>query len=105
MSHDIFLRKCEKLVVDPFGFDSDLANRSQSDCAGNVISPTISVDFGVPQGSMLEPLLFLILLMIFLSAYETASWCNMQTTPNWFSMAALMTFRTVKRGGGYFITV
>jgi hypothetical protein len=63
VSHDILLEKIyiygvRGIVYDRF--ESYLYNRKQYTCVGNTCSDVQSNKFGVPQGSVLGPLLFLI---------------------------------------------
>ena len=60
VNHEILLDKCEKLNIDSFWFENYLKNRVQSVCIGSVISSPLKITFGVPQRSILGPLLFLI---------------------------------------------
>ena len=60
VNHQILLDKCEKLNIDSFWFENYLKNRVQSVRIGSVISSPLKIAFGVPQGSILGPLLFLI---------------------------------------------
>ncbi len=58
VNHSILHNKCAKLNVHPFWFHSYLTNRTQSVKLDNTISGEANVQFGVPQDSILGPLLF-----------------------------------------------
>ena len=58
MNHKILLNKCQTLHINPSWFEDYLRNRLQSVRLKNVVSSPKSVEFGVPQGSILGPILF-----------------------------------------------
>ncbi|KAF2347698.1 Reverse transcriptase domain [Trinorchestia longiramus] len=58
VEHTRFLQKISNLGIDTQWFQSYLSNRSQAVRFKNTISSPIQNDFGVPQGSILGPLLF-----------------------------------------------
>ncbi len=58
VSHDILLNKCAKLEIDNFWFKNYLCNRAQSVRIWNDMSSALQVHYGVPQGSVLGPILF-----------------------------------------------
>ena len=60
VSHQILLDKLGLVNVDCFWFDDYLKNRKQSVKIGKHISDSCLIEYGVPQGSILGPILFLI---------------------------------------------
>ena len=58
VSHDILLRKCNQLGIDKYWFESYLNMRTQSVRIGKNVSSPLHNYFGVPQGSILGPILF-----------------------------------------------
>ena len=60
VSHRILIDKCKKLNVDPRWFQSYLSNRCQSVRIDNVTSTPREILYGVPQGSILGSILFII---------------------------------------------
>ncbi len=58
VSHSILLKKCAILNIDSFWLNSYLKNRTQSVKLNKTLSSKVSVQFGVPQGSIFAPILF-----------------------------------------------
>ncbi|KAF2362304.1 Reverse transcriptase domain [Trinorchestia longiramus] len=58
VEHARLLQKISNLGIATQWFQSYLANRSHAVRLENTISSSIQDDFGVPQGSILDPLLF-----------------------------------------------
>ena len=58
VSHSILLQKLGKITVDQFWFENYLCERTQSVRLNNTVSPKSDVAYGVPQGSILGPILF-----------------------------------------------
>ena len=60
VNHELLLDKMQAINVDRFWFDNYLANRTQSVKIDTHISSKMEIEFGVPQGSILGPVLFVI---------------------------------------------
>ena len=63
VNHKILLQKLEKLGIQNNNLkwiENYLSNRSQSTLANGILSPSNAITCGVPQGSVLGPLLFLV---------------------------------------------
>ena len=60
VNHELLLEKLQKVYVDRFWFQDYLSNRTQSVKIENHVSSKVDIEFGVPQGSILGPVLFLI---------------------------------------------
>ena len=58
VNHNILLNKCIELGIDPFWFKDYLTNRLQSVRLNTIVSNPKNMSFGVPQGSILGPILF-----------------------------------------------
>ncbi len=58
VSHYILLSKYTNLNIDSFWFKDYVSNRSQSVRLNNTVSSIQNIAFGVPQGSILGPILF-----------------------------------------------
>ena len=64
-SHNIILRRCKQKGIDGnlgIWLGNYLVNRKQIVIANNVATNELTVQSGVPQGSILGPILFLILI-------------------------------------------
>ncbi len=57
VNHSILLEKLENTDIDKFWFDDYLKGRSQSVRLNNTVSSKTTVRYGVPQGSILGPIL------------------------------------------------
>ena len=80
VSPDILLKKLDIYGLEPSflsWIESYMTDRYQGVWIDHVISDYLACEVGVPQGSNLGPLFFLLLLMISHS-YLIATWCNMQ---------------------------
>ena len=60
VNHNILSKKLTKHNVDSFWFQDYLYNRSQKVKINNIMSTTAPIKYGVPQGSILGPILFTI---------------------------------------------
>ena len=58
VNHDILMKKMYNLKIDPLWFKSYLSNRFQSVRIAGKLSNKHSISYGVPQGSILGPILF-----------------------------------------------
>ncbi len=58
VSHSILLSKCTHLSIDSFWFKDYVSNRTQSFLLNNTVSSIQNIAYGVPQGSILGPILF-----------------------------------------------
>ena len=73
VNHDILCKKLEYMGVDSTWFQSYLSNRSQIVNVNGIMSETCGVSDGVPQGSLLGPLLYL----CYCNDMETAITCKL----------------------------
>ncbi len=60
INYDMLLRKFNMLKIDSFWFNTYLNQRTQSVRMGKHFSDKREVSYGVPQGSVLDPILSLI---------------------------------------------
>lgn len=58
VSHEILINKCNQLNVDGFWFEDYLRGRMQSVRIDSFVSSSRPINYGVPQGSILGPILF-----------------------------------------------
>ncbi len=60
VKHEMLMGKLTKVKIDPFWFRQNLSDRSQAVKINNTVSTTAPMRNGVPQGSILGPILFTI---------------------------------------------
>ena len=63
VNHDLLLKKLQNYGIDGDAlswFASYLSDRTQSVCINSILSDVKQIDIGIPQGSILGPLLFII---------------------------------------------
>ncbi len=60
VNHEMLMEKLTKVKIDSFWFKHYLLDRSQAVKINNTVSTTAPIRFGVPQGSILGPVLFTI---------------------------------------------
>ncbi len=58
VSHEVLLKKSSAIKMDIFWFKSYIENRAQSVRLNSTVSNKLNVAYGVPQGSILGPVLF-----------------------------------------------
>ena len=93
VNHDILIKKLKHYGVDGFvikWFESFLDNRQQSTRVGNINSENLLVKAGVPQGSILGPILFSIYI-------NDLSHCCQLSTPYLFADDSALYFDSTKR--------
>ena len=69
VSHSMLICKCLKSNIDPFWFQCYLSDRTQSVRINNISSKLMNVPYGVPQGSVLGPILFIVYYVNDLSSF------------------------------------
>lgn len=58
VNHEVILKKVNRLEINKHWLKDYLANRRQYVKLNNIISSSQSINHGVPQGSILGPILF-----------------------------------------------
>ncbi len=58
VSHDILINKCAKVKIDSFWINNYINNSTQPVRLNVIASSNLSINYGVPQGSILGPILF-----------------------------------------------
>ena len=86
IDHKILLKKMEKYGIRGIAndwFRNYLPDRTQFVEINGIQSQKVPIQIGVPQGSILGPLLYLIYMSMILEIRVQAMYCLLQTTPHY----------------------